>query len=354
MNKLPHNFGLETLTEILSLLERSATTASVQVTERHREDGERYIFTVETSAGEKLVIKCYCNSYNTPEKVSGWAKLAMLYKDNGLHVPLFMKFTNGEYATILERDGKPYLIWVEEYIHTAITDEKVIFQSMNEAFYEALGACLGKMHSATKEKPLKMPWNSPWVLFDTFCEEDEFDENYGNVHDLYHELAQYQEVDQSRLDRIWTKYNANRAVIKENYKHLPNGAVQGDLSINNLIVNETCEFLGVLDFNIAGNDVFINHVMQEGIFLAYFSEAFWSTENELLAMDKNFEIFMNAYLAYYALSSEEKALMKPLYQMIRPFRMEKVYPTIRIAKEGQFDEVNKRLTWIEDEMEKTS
>lgn len=351
MCTLSCNFDIETLTEILSLLESPAVPSGVQMIERHRDDGERYIYVVTTTEGKKLVIKCYCNSYNTPEKVNGWAALASLYKQHGIQVPLFMKFNNGEYATILERNDKAFLIWVEEYIHMVITDEKVIFQSMDEAFYEALGTCLGKMHSASKDSLLKMPWNSPWVLFDTFCEEDEFDENYGNVHDLYHVLSQFSEIDKSRLDRIWTQYNMKRAAIKQNYTNLPNGAVQGDLSVNNLIVNEACEFVGVLDFNIAGNDVFINHMLQEGIFLAYYSEAFWNNEHELLAMHKKISKFIVAYSKHYELSSQEQAVMNLLYQIIRPFRMEKVYPTIRIAKEGQFDEVNRRLEWIENEME---
>ena len=107
---------------------------------------------------------------------------------------------------------------------------------------------------------------------------------------------------------------------------------------------------GVLDFNIAGNDVFVNHVMQEGIFLSFISDTFWNTEDELCVMANKFSRFMTGYSTNYELSKEELGIVDLLYQIIRPFRMEKVYTTIKEAKKGNYEEVNKRLKWMESEL----
>lgn len=43
-------------------------------------------------------------------------------------------------------------------------------------------------------------------------------------------------------------------------------AVQGDFSPNNILLNDNSAFESLIDFNIAGDEVFINHLVGEGIF----------------------------------------------------------------------------------------
>jgi len=53
------------------------------------------------------------------------------------------------------------------------------------------------------------------------------------------------------------------------------------------------------------------------------------------------------------LTKEELDKIQDLYRIIRPFRMEKIYPTISLAKnDGNFGEVNRRLQWIYSEIHK--
>ena len=65
------------------------------------------------------------------------------------------------------------------------------------------------------------------------------------------------------------------------------GAVQGDFSPNNILLNDNSAFESLIDFNIAGDEVFINHLVGEE-FLAY----------ELMGDDKEdcFQEFLSAYM----------------------------------------------------------
>lgn len=340
------------LSEILESLQDSQILTTFRLIDRSREDEKRYIYVVQTASNQQFVIKCYCNHYNEARKVNGWARLAKLYKQHGVNVPEFLPFSSGEHAVSIAFENESFLVWVEDYLDLSSLDDIDPNFSMDETLLKALGFTLGKMHHATQKGILSFDWNSPWVLFDTFCLDDEFDENYLNAFSLYTELSLFP-IDHDLLGQIWSTYLQKRKQIQHQYELLPSGAVQGDLSTNNILLNSDHELSGIIDFNIAGNDVYVNHVMQEGIFLAFASEDFWNTSAETKQMQRKFNQFLQGYTENYQMNGLELEKMDLLYQIIRPFRMEKVYPTIRMAKEGQFVEVNKRLEWIKTEMEQT-
>lgn len=338
------------LNNILSKLQKPQKLKEFTLINRCREDEDRFIYIVKLENNESFVIKFYKNNYNTIEKVNGWAKLARIYKKHELKIPEFKMFEDGNYAILNEYDGASYLIWVEEYICKKTLDDLNLDNNMSEDLLGQLGHCLGKMHDAAKKECIKFNWNSPWVLFDNFSEDDEFDENYLNAYSLYTELKVLP-IDLHLLENIWRCYNKIRDKLKIGYDKLPNGAVQGDLSTNNILLDDNNNLYGIIDFNIAGNEVFVNHMMEESVFLSYASDDFWNTEEEILEMKSKLYNFINSYSENYALSNEEINKIEYLYQIIRPFRMEKVYPTIRLAhEEKDFQEINKRLQWIYTEM----
>lgn len=106
-------------------------------------------------------------------------------------------------------------------------------------------------------------------------------------------------VNHDILEKIWENYNEIRERIKIGYDILPNGAIQGDLSTNNILVDTNHSLCGIIDFNIGGNDVFVNHMLQEGIFLAYWSDDFWNTEEELVEMEGKLSKYLEGYCENY-------------------------------------------------------
>lgn len=338
------------INKIVARLKKPKVLETLKIIDRHRSDESRYICIVDTADSKKIVVKMYQNSYNTIDQVNGWAKLAKTYKDGKLNVPCFLMFDDGKFAITEVINDVEYLIWVEEYIEDPISEDEKIRNMSPELHYD-LGKYLGSMHTLSKANELKFDWNSPWVMFDKFCDEDLYDENYENVLTLYTELKKTS-VDKSLLEKIWEKYNDKRNFIEIGYKNLPNGAVQGDLSVNNIILNSDYSLKGILDFNIAGNETFINHLVQESVFLSYMSDSFWNTQDELNDMTDKFTNFISGYVSEYSLSDEEINKVQTLYQIIRPFRRDKVYGTISHISKVEVDELNRRLKWMNDEMDR--
>ena len=202
------------INKILGKLQPPRELINYEIIEHHREGEERYICIVETNTNEKLVIKYYMNSYNTIQQVAGWAKLVDLYKSHSLRVPKFHKFYHNEYAIEELIQENVFLIWVEEFLQDSVLDEEDKLKNMTEEFYEELGSVLGIMHSASKNEAFRFSWNSPWVIFDKFCADDLYDENYEHAHALYSELKALP-IDHDRLNSVWEKYNLKRKLYRK-------------------------------------------------------------------------------------------------------------------------------------------
>lgn len=92
-------------------------------------------------------------------------------------------------------------------------------------------------------------------------------------------------------------------------------------------------------------------MMQEGIFLCFecYREE-WLDREKCAYMEQRFKHFYNGYSQQYSLTDVERSAVKMLYNIIRPFRMDKVDTTLRKAEEGLWQEVNERLRWMHYEL----
>ena len=73
------------------------------------------------------------------------------------------------------------------------------------------------------------------------------------------------EINQVLVNKVFTLF-IKREELQKVWNDLPKGAVQGDFSPNNILLNDNSAFESLIDFNIAGDEVFINHLAGEGIF----------------------------------------------------------------------------------------
>lgn len=65
----------------------------------------RTIIYVEYPEG-KFVIKAAANGFTTPERVTGWVEMIENYRKMGYYCPMLRKSRNGNYAEVLEVQGK--------------------------------------------------------------------------------------------------------------------------------------------------------------------------------------------------------------------------------------------------------
>ena len=82
---------------------------------------------------------------------------------------------------------------------------------------------------------------------------------------------------------------------------MPKAAVQGDISINNLVSGE--DGLTVFDYNNAGDEVLISDLVMEGLLTAYEMDLPEGTDP--VCREQFFPALLNGYLSVRKLSEEE-------------------------------------------------
>ncbi|MDE7213376.1 MAG: hypothetical protein K2N42_02225, partial [Anaeroplasmataceae bacterium] len=99
-----------------------------------------------------------------------------------------------------------------------------------------------------------------WSISDLAPLDVEIDEKQENLNTLVSVLEESGEKDIS--NRLIHFNLRNREAIKKVYKKLPRCVIQGDLNWSNILVNEN-HFIGLIDFNMSGTEVNINHFCAE-------------------------------------------------------------------------------------------
>lgn len=309
------------------------------------EDEYRYIVIVQTAKHGPLVLKCYSDSYTNGDKIDGWARLAQAYRQGGIRTPRFYPAGNGSYSAAMSVEGIPFHVWAEEYMpYPTMDDRELDMEDMSAGFLRQLGSCMGKMHTIALQERIEYDWNSPYVLLDPE------EENYSDAKQWY-ETLKYSEADPHLVEEIWDVYNRKRKELEAAFPALPAGGVQGDLSLNNLLIDDDQQLAGIIDYNLAGQDKFVSYMMQEGIFLCFECYREEGLDRETCAdMERRFKHFYEGYAKQYPLTQAERGVVNMLYNVIRPFRWDKVNNTLQAAQAGAWPEVNERLRWMRREL----
>jgi len=142
----------------------------------------------------------------------------------------------------------------------------------------------------------------------------EYDENELSFHDfkaVFGTSGVYQEIE--RL------YKEKRNVLASKWELLPKGATQGDFCHYNMLFSVKGEVQGIFDFNLAGDEVFVNECVAVGVYLS------WHTEFKgNYTAEERFKAYLKAYQKIRPLNSVEQTCVTPLIQIIRAFRFDRV------------------------------
>ncbi|TDL53050.1 serine kinase [Paenibacillus dendritiformis] len=309
------------------------------------EDEYRYIVIVQTAKHGPLVLKCYSDSYTNGDKIDGWARLAQAYRQGGIRTPRFYPAGNSSNSAAISVEGIPFHVWAEEYMpYPTMDDRELDMEDMSAGFLRQLGSCMGNMHTIALQERIEYDWNSPYVLLDPE------EENYSDAKHWYESL-QYSKADPHLVEEIWDVYNRKRKELEAAFPALPAGGVQGDLSLNNVLIDDDQQLAGIIDYNLAGQDKFVSYMMQEGIFLCFECYREERLDREACAyMERRFKYFYEGYAKQYPLTQAERGVVNVLYNIIRPFRWDKVNNTLQAAQAGAWQEVNERLRWMRREL----
>lgn len=251
------------------------------------------------SNGEALVIKLAENDFTDADRISVWKHCAEEYKKLGYYCPDIYTDKSGNFPTV-EFKGHNCVSWAEEYskYHTA-DDLRISRDSYwNDAMIMTAKTAACKFDFAD--------FPSAYCLFDTFCPSDETDEVMSNAVLWKQHAETLPNQFQKQVKRIWERWLDNRTKLQQIYSFLPTSVFQADLNPSNILLDDNNKFVGVLDFNLCGKDVFLNYLFRENHFGSFNEEL-----NTILRA-------LDTVKSVYRFTDTEKEAALLLYRCLKP------------------------------------
>ena len=324
-----------------------------------RENDIRLIYSIELNNKERMVIKINKNKFTTHERIKGWAKLVQTYIEEGIYCPRILKIIGKEEYSFkfITDNGESYIVYGEEFKKYKSAWEYAKEQSEErkeevERYFKSLdfkkkaARIEGKIAKKGKNKNL-VPWNTAYVLYDKFNEDDPSDENYEFALKVYEELKGEEKINQELLEKIWSIYNEEKDKLEDEYRRLPKAVFQGDLNWSNLLIDDKLDLVGLIDFNLSGTETILNYVLCEGMYFTQDEKnEEWISPEFIEKHDKHLRTFIQEFSKYYKFDEDEIKIANRLFNVLYPFRFPYMSDILYLKKEEQFEDINYRLQWI--------
>lgn len=245
----------------------------------------------------------------TEERLASIDRLAGRYREIGVLAPRLFKNKDGRYITPFDK----YLCYVSEYLDYP-TCREVEDELDFDEIYKDVCTSIGRFSKRYTNTDLT-DVNSMWTIIDLAPLDKDIDEKQNNLNTLVSELEKYGEHELAQ--EIICFNDEARSRIKKVYKDLPRCVIQGDLNPSNLMVKDH-HFIGIIDFNMSGTEVNVNHFCCETNFIIEHDEF----EHE--EPDKLFERCMeeekkalSIILSEYELNDLEKSVIDDYRRICR-------------------------------------
>ena len=189
----------------------------------------------------------------TEERLSSISRLCERYRDIGIMTPLIYRNDQGRFIT---EYGKR-ICYLSDYLDYPLQSE---LDSCNETQIQNEVLRSVGVFSAKYSGVDLSPVNSMWSIIDLAPLDTDVDEHQENLDTLVDGLKKLGETDLAKKVIMFNE--EKRANIKSVYKDLPRCVIQGDLNPTNILVKDN-HFVGLIDFNLAGTEVNVNHFCNE-------------------------------------------------------------------------------------------
>lgn len=286
-------------------LDEEPVSAEVIATS-HGEEDFRNAVILETSEGNRYVLKVAANDFTDECRIRVWKRTIEEYRALGYYCPMIYSDRSGGFPTVVF-DGHECVAYVEEFAKYKMVEDRAAgdatgISAEGDAYFEDIWEMTAKI-AAKKFTYADFP--SAYCLFEKFCPSDKTDEVFENAQYWKEVADKLPEEYAEQTARIWKLWNDNREALREPYGRLPVSVFQADLNTTNLLVDEEGKFVGVCDFNLCGRDVFLNYLMREN---------YDSFEREISAIRRALTVASR----YYTFSVEEKEIALSLYRCLKP------------------------------------
>lgn len=220
----------------------------------HGDDDFREAIFVTLANGERFVIKVAAN-WTTPEHIRMWQRCAQEYIDLGYFCPRILASLAGDFPAV-EYKGHSCFAFAEEYAKYKTAEHIKNRRYLWDEMYKMTARVAAKKFDYTD-----IP--SAYALYTPVDPGGEVDEVTENALYFQEYCKRLPERFKEQTDRMFRRWEENYNNLKETYYDLPFSVFQADFGETNVLVDEDGAFVGVLDFNCAGRDNFLNYVFRE-------------------------------------------------------------------------------------------
>lgn len=259
----------------------------INYTGEHGDGLVKIILSVLLDNGKRVVIKILHEQEDLLKdraKIEKQSAFSEFMRQNGIKTPV--RYTaNGRYCNEFIYNSIPCNVTLEDWCGEEITE-------INTDISYRIGELMARMHTLSLE-------NNCEIGCETL-----FSAAYWNDIDAFPQfckLGKNENLDQTIVEQIIKLHDEKLTSLRAVWYRLPKSAVQGDISINNLVYGD--DELTVFDYNNAGDEVLISDLVMEGLLTAYEMDLPEGADQSY--REQFFPAFLNGYLSIRKLSKEE-------------------------------------------------
>lgn len=247
----------------------------------------KLIFRVTLANGKRLVVKIIHEDEDLKAemvKAEKQSRFSETMRRNGIKTPARYKAAGNYVSEFIYRD-LPCIVTVEDWCSEEITE------ITTELAYQ-IGALMARMHTISLANKCEIGCGT---LFSAAYQNDV------DAFQAFCEITRNEKLDQTIVKQLRTLHDEKLEHLRAVWETLPKAAIQGDISINNLVSSE--EGLIVFDYNNAGDEVLISDLVMEGLLTA--CEMSLPDNTPASYREKIFPALLKGYLSIRPLSEAE-------------------------------------------------
>lgn len=193
-----------------------------------------------------------------------------------------------------------------------------------------IGRSLGRQHAVSSILDFRFGSGTSWGMFGGNGSDalGDYDENELSFNGFRSEVEGIENFAEEFI-LIKKLYIEKREKLSNIWEILPTGPVQGDFCPYNMLFHDDGTISSIYDFNIAGNEVFLNECIGIGVFLSW-HYGFNGNESE----SERFWNFIQAYESERPFTKQEWEHFDDLFAIIRAFRYDRVEKGAKLLRSG--------------------
>ena len=258
----------------------------------------KVVLSVLLESGKRVVIKIVDiqenNLLEDRVKIEKQSEFSEFMRKNGIITPKCYT-ANGKYCNEYVYNNIPCNVTVEDWCGEEITE-------INADISYKIGELMARMHIISLNNNYEIGCGT---LFSAAHQNDV------DAYEDFCKICENEYLDQAVIEQIKKHRIEKLEVIRSAWDKLPKAAVQGDISINNLVYGK--DVLTVFDYNNAGDVVLVSDLVLEGLLTAYEMDLPEGTDQNI--REQFFPALLNGYLSIRELSEKEAEVAWEIYTL---------------------------------------